>query len=157
MDQIIIQLLSVLFLVLQNPNIPVDSKMQIYQQVMYVVQQNTQANSTTTNIVEMVRRAVPEPRPTPTLNFTYSRDNSLSSDTYILRWSSTDASSCIAIGERNDWTGAKLTSGSTWIYPTISSLYELKCVGTGGTVTKSISVPFTPKPTKGMTPGTVQP
>jgi len=78
------------------------------------------------------------PAPQPVVTLTASPTQVALNGATTLRWSSSHARSCIAIG---DWSGTKSTSGTL----TISGLrknskFSLKCTGVGGLGTASITV-----------------
>ncbi len=66
----------------------------------------------------------------PTLSFSASPTSINAGQTTTLTWTSTDATSCTATG---GWSGAKTTSGSEAITPSITTTYSLSCTGAGGT------------------------
>jgi len=79
-----------------------------------------------------------KPAPPPLVTLTASPLKVAINGSTTLRWSSTHADSCIAIG---DWSGTKSISGTR----TVSGLkkdsfFSLKCNGTGGLGTDSITV-----------------
>jgi hypothetical protein len=78
------------------------------------------------------------PNPAPTLTFYASPTAILEGDASMLSWWTTDATSCEASG---DWTGVRDTSGaeSTGVL-TAGKTYTLTCAGSGGSVTKTVSV-----------------
>ncbi len=85
----------------------------------------------------------PTPVPTPTLTLTASAASVTSGGATTLTWSSTNATACTASGS---WTGAKTVNGtqSTGVLSTIGTqTYTLVCTGTGGSVTKNVSVAVT--------------
>ena len=81
------------------------------------------------------------PAPPPTVKLTANPRQVSINGSATLRWSSSHADSCIAIG---DWSGTKSISGTL----TISGLkkdskFSLKCTGVGGLGSDSIIVPLT--------------
>lgn len=78
------------------------------------------------------------PPPTLTLGVNASRLRARR-DSALLAWTTTNAASCTATGS---WTGTQATAGSSWIKPTTTGTltYSLECTGTGGTVSKAVSV-----------------
>ena len=86
----------------------------------------------------------PTPTPVaPTLTLTTSAASIISGGSTNLTWSSTNATACLATGS---WTGAKTVNGtqSTGVLSTVGTqTYTLACTGTGGTITKSVSVAVT--------------
>ncbi len=92
----------------------------------------------------------PTPTPAPTSTFSANPTSIISGQSSTLSWSSTNANSCTASG---GWSGAKATSGTQSISPTISTTYTLACTGGGGTVTKNTTVSVSaPTPTPTPTP-----
>jgi hypothetical protein len=85
------------------------------------------------------------PLPTATLSANPTSVPTGSAST--LTWSSTNATSCTA---SNGWTGAKATSGTQQVTPTIATTYTLTCTGSGGTsapVSVTVTVTDTQAPT----------
>jgi hypothetical protein len=85
------------------------------------------------------------PLPTATLSANPTSVPTGSAST--LTWSSTNATSCTA---SNGWTGAKATSGTQQVTPTIATTYTLTCTGSGGTsapVSTTVTVTDTQAPT----------
>jgi len=77
--------------------------------------------------------------PAPTLNFSASSLEVEVTETVLLSWSSTNATSCVASG---GWSGTKASSGSQDV-TTInvgSNIYGLTCSGSGGSISASITV-----------------
>ncbi len=88
---------------------------------------------------------VPPPPPTPVLPilaFTTNATNTTVGASTTLSWSTTNATTCVA---SRAWSGTKGISGTESLTSLVAttSLYELTCVGNGGTTTKSVSVMYT--------------
>lgn len=66
----------------------------------------------------------------------------------LLSWSSTNATSCTANG---GWSGAKSTSGSQSVSPTVSTSYTLDCTGAGSPASQTINISVTPVSTQTAT------
>lgn len=78
------------------------------------------------------------PAPPPTVKLTASPPQVANNGATTLRWSSSHADSCIAIG---DWSGTKSISGTLTISGLRKeSVFSLKCTGDGGLGTDSITV-----------------
>ncbi len=60
-----------------------------------------------------------------------------------LNWTSTNTASCTASG---GWSGAKATSGSETVSPTVTSVYNLDCSGNGTSTAQSVTVTVSPPP-----------
>ncbi|NCU41116.1 MAG: hypothetical protein EOM19_00115 [Candidatus Moranbacteria bacterium] len=86
----------------------------------------------------------PPPPPVPTLTFTADSTNIPYNTATTLRWTSTSATSCTAT---NAWTGAKAVNGnqSTGNLTSVKT-YILTCTGTGGSVSKSVTVNVSTQP-----------
>ena len=80
--------------------------------------------------------------PAPTLTLGSQPATIVAGGTATLTWSSTDATACTASG---DWTGVKSVNGSvaTGALTVGTKTFTLMCTGTGGSVTKSVSVTVT--------------
>ncbi len=90
----------------------------------------------------------PPPPAEPTLTFSGSPTSVISGQSVALSWNSTNATSCTASGA---WSGAKTLLGSETLSPVANATYTLSCGGTGGSVSKqvSITVAATPPPPSG--------
>ena len=88
---------------------------------------------------------IPDPT-TPTVTLSSSVTTIQINDTATLNWTSTNATACTASG---DWSGVKAMSGLV-VTPALTAIgtkiYTLTCTGTGGTVTKTVSVGVTAVP-----------
>ena len=74
----------------------------------------------------------------PTLNFTGTATSTSYDGTVVLNWTGGYVANCTASG---DWSGVKPTAGTETMSGLISDkIYTLSCTGSGGTVTKSVSV-----------------
>jgi len=84
--------------------------------------------------------------PEPTVTLSASPSSVLAGKTVSLRWSSKDATACVASG---DWAGAREKSGSAVVGPLTDAAYNyaLKCTGPGGTGAASTIVQVVPPPT----------
>ncbi len=78
--------------------------------------------------------------PLPTVSLSASPLSITSGQSSTLTWSSTNATSCTASG---GWTGAKSTSGTQSVSPTINTTYTLTCTGSGGSASQSVTVTVT--------------
>ena len=80
--------------------------------------------------------------PAPTLTLGSQPTTVVTGGTVTLTWSSTDATACTGSG---DWTGSKSTSGSEIVTLTTigTKTLTLVCTGTGGSVTKTLSIVVT--------------
>ncbi len=87
------------------------------------------------------------PQPTaPTLTFSANPTSVQMGSSSLLTWDSTNATSCTA---SNGWSGSKAVDGSQSVTPSATTMYQLECVGAGGTTTQSVVVnvvPVTPEP-----------
>src|SRR5439155_1572295 len=45
------------------------------------------------------------------------------------------------------WSGGRATSGSTGVSPSTTSTYGMSCTGSGGSVSRSVSISVMPAPT----------
>ncbi len=77
----------------------------------------------------------------PTLTLTASPSSITSGQSSKLTWKSTNATKCVA---SNGWSGSKSLSSSKTVLPTKTTTYTLTCTGTGGAVTKNVSVNVRP-------------
>lgn len=70
--------------------------------------------------------------PKPTVNISANPNDLVRGDTTVIKWSTTDATNCVASGE---WRGNRPTSGTENIVTRYSNklLYTLTCNGPGGT------------------------
>lgn len=86
--------------------------------------------------------------PAPTLSFSATPTSLTLGNSSTLSWSSADATSCTASGA---WSGAKATSGTQTVTPSSAGTagYTISCSGTGGTITRTVSVTVAaaPQPT----------
>ncbi|MCR4330445.1 MAG: carbohydrate-binding protein [Patescibacteria group bacterium] len=80
---------------------------------------------------------VPGSAPAPTLTLSANPTNVSSGSQSTLTWSTTNATSCTASG---GWSGTKATNSTSSITPDQTTTYTLACTGTGGSVTKSVTV-----------------
>ena len=76
----------------------------------------------------------------PILTFTVGTSSLVKGNSTTLSWNASNATACTASG---GWSGTKTTSGTETVTPATSAAYTLVCTGTGGTVTKSVSVTVT--------------
>ena len=83
--------------------------------------------------------------PAPTLSLSANPVSVASGGASNLSWSATNASSCTASGA---WSGGKPTSGTSVSTGalTASSTFTLACTGSGGTVTRDVTVSVTAPP-----------
>src|SRR5271169_1760473 len=87
--------------------------------------------------------------PAPTLTLTVTPANVQSGGKAAVRWSSTNATSCMASG---GWSGSETTSGTTSTGAlSASTSYSLACSGSGGTATADATVTVPPPPTVSIT------
>ena len=78
------------------------------------------------------------PPPEPTVTLTANHSEVAANGSVTLRWSSSHADSCIAIG---DWTGTKRFSGTQTISGVEeNSEFSLKCIGIGGLGTDTVKI-----------------
>jgi len=77
------------------------------------------------------------PAPVPTVNVTVSPSTIDQGQSATISWSSTDANSCTASG---GWSGARGTSGSESVSPSVTTSYTLNCSGDGGNASDSVAV-----------------
>lgn len=80
----------------------------------------------------------------PMLTFTASPTNvtpGAGSASSTLSWSSTNATLCTA---SDGWSGSKSLVGNEVVQPSATTTYSLLCSGPGGSVSKSVTVGFTP-------------
>jgi hypothetical protein len=73
----------------------------------------------------------------PTLTLTASPSTVAANDKAVITWSTTRAKKCTASG---DWSGTKETRGSFRETFRTNETFTLTCTGTGGTITKSVTV-----------------
>ncbi|MEK7511297.1 MAG: peptidoglycan-binding protein [Patescibacteria group bacterium] len=73
----------------------------------------------------------------PTLSFRSSKRSAPAGDTIRLTWSAKNATTCTA---GNGWSGEKAVSGSETLTFSADSTYALVCTGSGGSISKSVSV-----------------
>ncbi len=91
----------------------------------------------------------PVPTPAPTAVLSASQSSISSGSSATLTWSSTNATTCTAVGFSTN--GA--TSGTQSVTPTQTTTYSVTCTGAGGSVTKTAVVNVTvPTPTPTPTP-----
>ncbi|HEX9661690.1 MAG TPA: hypothetical protein VGB27_05340, partial [Candidatus Binatia bacterium] len=84
----------------------------------------------------------------PTLTFTANPTSVASGFASTLTWSTTNATSCIAIG---GWSGSKPISGSESTGAlTAGTTFSLGCSGSGGMVSQSVTVAVTPASTPAL-------
>ncbi len=83
--------------------------------------------------------SMPATPPAPMLNLSTSSANVNENTAFTLSWTSSNASSCTASG---DWSGTKSASGNENITESTvgTKTYTLTCSGTGGSVSKSVTV-----------------
>jgi hypothetical protein len=80
----------------------------------------------------------PPPDPAPTLTLSANPTSISANQNSTLTWSTQNATSCTASG---GWSGSKNVSGSQQVGPlTATTTYSLQCTGSGGTVTRSVTV-----------------
>lgn len=60
----------------------------------------------------------------------------------IISWASTKATSCRASG--TGWSGRASLSGNQKVNPLVTATYTMVCTGTGGSVTRSVTLTVTP-------------
>ncbi len=78
--------------------------------------------------------------PVPTITMSASPASVVKGSSSTITWSTANATSCNA---SVDWTGTKATSGSQIVTPPDGQAkYTLSCTGPGGTISKSIAIPF---------------
>ncbi len=75
----------------------------------------------------------------PSINLSANSNNLFSGQSSTLSWSSTNASSCVAISPAS-WTQLTTTSGSQTVSPTFNTTYTISCSGTGGTTSSSTTI-----------------
>jgi hypothetical protein len=76
--------------------------------------------------------------PVPTTTLTASPTSIISSQSSMLAWSSTDATSCIGTGFTPSGT-----SGTVSVSPTATQTYSITCTGAGGSASASVTVTVT--------------
>jgi hypothetical protein len=74
---------------------------------------------------------------TPTLNLWADKYTIAQGESTYLRWTSTNASYCTA---SNGWSGSKSTSGYESVSPNSDTTYSLTCYGSGGQITRSVTI-----------------
>ncbi len=74
--------------------------------------------------------------PAPTVSLSATPGSIAAGEQVTLTWSSEHATSCTGIG----FPTAAATSGSAMVTPSTTSIYEISCVGEGGTATTSVTV-----------------
>jgi len=74
---------------------------------------------------------------TPTLNLWADKYTIAQGESTYLRWTSTNANYCTA---SNGWSGSKSTSGYESVSPSSNTTYGLTCYGSGGQITRSITI-----------------
>ncbi len=79
--------------------------------------------------------------PTAALTFTASATSITSGQTAFLNWSTSNVTSCTASG---GWTGSIAISGNQSVSPTQKTTYTLTCSGSGGSVSKQVTIKVTP-------------
>lgn len=77
----------------------------------------------------------------PTLTFNSGKPTIVAGDSASLNWASANATSCIASA---GWTGTMTLAGSKMVKPSVTTTYTLVCVGTGGSIAKSVTETVTP-------------
>lgn len=60
----------------------------------------------------------------------------------IISWTSTNATSCRASGP--GWSGRVSLSGNQKVNPSVTTTYTMVCTGTGGSITRSVTLTVTP-------------
>ncbi|MFH1129514.1 MAG: hypothetical protein V1686_02145 [Patescibacteria group bacterium] len=78
--------------------------------------------------------------PVPTCSISANPISITNSQSSLLIWTSTNATSCTA---SNAWSGSKSLSGNQSVSPSSNSTYALTCTGAGGTTTCSAPVTVT--------------
>src|SRR5262249_15246872 len=80
----------------------------------------------------------------PTVTISASPNTVTLPNSFVLTWSSTNATSCTASANpsSSDWAGAVTTSGSQSVTPAAAgtTTYSLQCTGKGGNASKSAAV-----------------
>ncbi len=74
---------------------------------------------------------------TPTLNLWADKYTITQGESTYLRWTSTNANYCTA---SNGWSGSKSTSGYESTSPNSDTTYRLTCYGSGGQITRSVTI-----------------
>jgi len=74
---------------------------------------------------------------TPTLNLWADKYTIAQGESTYLRWTSTNANYCTA---SNGWSGSKSTSGYESVSPSPNTTYGLTCYGSGGQITRSVTI-----------------
>jgi hypothetical protein len=74
---------------------------------------------------------------TPTLNLWADKYTITQGESTYLRWTSTNANYCTA---SNGWSGSKSTSGYESVSPSSNTTYGLTCYGSGGQITRSVTI-----------------
>ena len=74
--------------------------------------------------------------PLPTLVLSADPSTVVKTDDSIISWSSTNSDSCSAAS----WTNSNATSGSESVTPNQTSIYGMRCTGSGGNVTSSVMI-----------------
>lgn len=92
-------------------------------------------------VTKSVSVTVTQPTPAPTVTFTSDKASIVSGQSANLSWTATNATQCTAGG--GWWGGDRGTNGTQIVYPTSNATYTITCVGTGGTVTKSVAITVT--------------
>jgi hypothetical protein len=81
----------------------------------------------------------------PSVTLSSLHDAITAGNSTILSWSSTNASSCQATSPVS-WTSLTTTSGSQSVSPTNTTTYTITCIGSGGSISSSMTVKVTPAP-----------
>ena len=85
--------------------------------------------------------------PAPTLDLQANRTSVDYGGSVTLTWSSTNATSCEAFSYSDKWTGMKLPNGTDTVYNlTFDDTFTLDCIGSGGTIRRSVNVNVGPVP-----------
>lgn len=91
---------------------------------------------------------VTAPPAAPTLQLSANQTVFRTGESPVLTWTSTNANSCTA---GDGWTGSKSANGSETLSPiSMTTTYSLSCVGTGGSISRSVTVSFAPQPSVAM-------
>lgn len=85
----------------------------------------------------------PPPPASPTLTFSATPTSILAGEQSTLAWTTQNVTSCTA---SSGWSGTKAISGNQTVSPSANTTYSLSCVGSGGTITKQVTVSVTLPP-----------
>jgi hypothetical protein len=95
------------------------------------------AGGSASRTVNITVNAVAPPPPAPTLTLSSNPGTVTAGEVSTLRWSSTNASRCEAMGS---WSGTRNLQGNRNVTPPATSTYRLTCSGAGGSISAQTTV-----------------